>query len=79
MKIKYTLLGFFLDLFDWVVLGFLPVIGDAIDLLGTAFWLHILKSPVALIGAIEFIPLADVLPTNIFIGVYADHKGAKKS
>ena len=79
MKIKYTLFGAILDAFDYLVLGFLPIIGDVVDLFGTVCWLTILKSPVALVGAIEFIPLADVLPTNIFIGVYADHKGAKKS
>ena len=75
---KYTLLGFFLDLVDWVIVGFVPVIGDGLDVLSILFWYWILKSPVALVGAIELVPLADVLPTNILLGLYADSKGGKR-
>lgn len=71
---KYTLIGLAADLVDWLVIGMIPFLGDAFDVLMIVLWYIILKSPVALLGGIELIPLADVLPVHTAIGLYADNR-----
>lgn len=70
----YTFIGLFADCIDWIVIGLIPFLGDAFDVLMIAFWFWILRSPVALVGAVELIPLVDVLPVHTGIGLYADIK-----
>lgn len=50
-----------LDLLDYVG-GWLPVVGDVLDLFGVVMLLVLLRNPVALVAAAEFIPLVDFLP-----------------
>jgi hypothetical protein len=76
MQIKYTLIGFALDLFDWIGIGMIPIIGDVVDAAATIFWYKVV-GPIGLTSAIEIIPGLDILPTNIAIGLYADYRGAK--
>jgi hypothetical protein len=82
MKIgKYTIIGAIFDLVDWIGIGMIPVFGDVLDVAATIFWF---VSGVGLVGAaslIEVVPLADILPTNIVVGLYADNKikAGKKS
>ena len=76
MKWHYTFLGFLFDLFDWVVVGSIPLLGDVVDIIATAFW-YMRLGPLGLVDAVELIPFADVLPTNIVLGYLADHKGGK--
>lgn len=73
----YTIIGIALDLFDWVVIGSIPVVGDVVDALATLFWLTRLGF-LGLIAGIELIPVVDVLPTNIALGYLADQKGKQK-
>jgi len=72
-----TLIGVLLDLFDYMVLGFLPIVGDLVDGVAALYWLKVL-GPLGLIAAVELIPLADVLPTNIVLGLYADYERYQK-
>ena len=73
---KYTLVGIVADATDFIV-GWVPILGDAFDIMMIIFWYWILKSPVALVGAVELIPLVDVLPVHTAIGLYADMKVKK--
>ena len=81
MKIgKYTLVGFCLDFFDWIGLGMIPILADIIDVAAALFWYKI-TGALGLVTLVELVPLADFLPTNIAIGLYADShtdKEAKK-
>jgi len=73
MRVFYTLIGLALDVFDWVGFGMIPVICDIVDLAATVLWLKVL-GPVGLAAAVELIPAADILPTNIALGIYADYR-----
>jgi hypothetical protein len=73
MRIYYTLVGLLFDLFDWIGLGMIPVFGDVIDAVAMIYWVKVI-GPAGLAEAIEFIPGADILPTNIVFGLYADSK-----
>lgn len=79
MKIgRYTLIGFVLDVFDWIGIGMIPVVADIVDIGAAIFWTVKLKNPLGLVAGIELIPLVDILPTNIAIGYYADQKAKGK-
>ena len=73
MRIYHTLVGLLFDLFDWMGLGMIPVFGDVIDAVAMIYWVKVI-GPAGLAEAIEFIPGADILPTNIVFGLYADSK-----
>jgi hypothetical protein len=73
MRVFYTLIGLALDVFDWLIVGMIPLIGDIVDLAATVLWLKVL-GPVGLAAAVELIPAADILPTNIALGIYADYR-----
>lgn len=77
MKIRHTLVGIVLDGLDYLALGLLPVMGDIIDVIGAIYFFKVL-GPIGLVSAVELMPMADVLPTNIFLGLWADHKGSGK-
>ena len=74
---KYTIIGLMADVFDLLIIGLLPILGDAFDVGMIVLWYTVLKSPVALVGAIELIPLADILPIHTALGLYADMKVKK--
>jgi len=67
-----------LDVFDWAAVGMVPILGDIIDLIGTAYWFKVL-GPIGLATAIELIPGADILPTNLALGIYADSKAGENA
>ena len=67
------LIGMALDLFDYFVVGFIPIIGDIIDIFGMVIFYKYIGI-VALAGAVELIPLADILPTFSALGLYASLK-----
>jgi len=69
---KYTIVGLAADLADWLIVGMIPILGDAFDIMMVIFWYWILKNPIALVGAVELIPFVDVLPVHTAIGLYAD-------
>ncbi len=75
-RLRHVLVGVALDALDYLALGFTPIIGDFIDLAG-AFYFYKVLGPVGLSSALELVPLADVLPTNILLGIYADMKRGK--
>lgn len=55
-------LAFVLDLIDWAVVGMVPVLGGALDVLGVLM-LYPFIGLYAALGLAELIPLVDVLPT----------------
>jgi hypothetical protein len=73
MRIYYTLVGLLFDLFDWIGLGMIPVFGDVIDAVTMIYWVKVI-GPAGLAEAIEFVPGADILPTNVVLGLYADSR-----
>ncbi len=76
MKIgKYAVIGFALDVFDWVLIGLIPGVGDVADVIATVYWTRVL-GVLGLIEAIELIPVADVLPFNTALGMVADGRAA---
>jgi hypothetical protein len=75
--LKNTIIGLALDVFDWLVVGSIPILGDIVDLAATAYWLKVL-GPIGFAAAVELIPVADILPTNIALGIYADQKAGRK-
>ncbi|MEM1944083.1 MAG: hypothetical protein QXJ55_08105 [Candidatus Caldarchaeum sp.] len=67
-KLAPIVAGVLLDLFDWLLIGSVPVLGDAVDLIGVAyFWRQL--GPAALAGLLELVPLLDGLPTFTALGV----------
>ena len=78
MKYTYTIIGVLFDVFDFAIVGMLPVIGDIVDILATAFWFTKLGA-VGLLAGVELIPLADILPLNILCGFLVDKQGEKKA
>ena len=71
---KYTMIGLAFDVFDWIGIGFMPILADVVDVAATVFWFTQRAGVVSLGSLIEVIPVADVLPTNIAIGYYLDNK-----
>lgn len=80
MKYKYLIIGLLLDVFDWLIVGALPIIGDVVDFLGSFYW-YTKLGPIGFAGLVELIPggVTDMLPTNIVLGYLADKHGGKKS
>lgn len=77
MKWIYIIVGVVLDLFDWFIVGLIPIWGDAVDALATLFWWKTLGVE-GLVSALEFIPGFDIFPTNIVLGLIAARRGDKK-
>jgi hypothetical protein len=73
---RNTLLGLLFDIIDWVIIGSIPVVGDVLDVLIVLVWLGRIGM-VGFIAGFELIPVMDVLPINLAIGVYADLKEAE--
>ena len=70
----HTFIGFLFDIVDWALVGLIPIVGDVLDAVATFYWALVL-GPIGLTAAVEFIPFgADLLPTNIVLGLYADSK-----
>ena len=73
----HTFIGFLFDIVDWALVGMIPIAGDLIDAAAAIYWALVL-GPIGLTAAVEFIPFgADLLPTNIVLGLYADSKKKK--
>ena len=72
-RIKHLLVGFMLDLPDFLGFGLIPVVGDIIDILGIAYFYRVL-GPTALAAALELIPGFDILPSYTALGLYATIK-----
>ena len=82
-KVKNThwglalLVAIVLDVLDWAVIGSIPIYGDVFDLIGMGILFRLL-GPLGLIGAIELVPVVDVLPmftiSVILAWLYADSK-----
>jgi len=68
-NIILLILALILDAIDYVG-GFIPGIGDFIDIIGPIILYFISKDPYMLGGLFELIPLADFLPTNIALAAY---------
>ena len=76
MRNAYIAAGI-LDLIDYLVIGFIPIAGDAADIAGILAMHFITKNPLYITGLVEIIPGADILPTNLAI-TYAIDKGLLK-
>jgi len=59
-----------LDVFDYVGVGLLPVVGDVVDIMGACL-LFYLMGPVGLASLVELIPFLDVVPTYLAITLLA--------
>jgi hypothetical protein len=71
--------GIALDIIDYLGIGLLPILGDLIDLAGIVYFWQVEKLKYySLIGAVEFIPLADILPTFTFLGILAGTRKGKE-
>ena len=68
-NIILLILAFILDAIDYVG-GFIPGIGDFIDIIGPLILYFISKDPIMLGGMLELIPITDLLPTNIALAAY---------
>ena len=67
--ILLLLIALFLDGIDYIG-GFIPGVGDFIDIIGPLTLYFISKDPIMLGGMLELIPLADLIPTNIALAAY---------
>ena len=70
---KHAVIGLALDMFDWIGIGMIPILGDVVDVVATFYWMSKL-GPIGAFEAIELIPFADILPTNIMLGMMVDGK-----
>ena len=74
---RHTLVGLALDIIDWVLIGFIPGLGDVVDALGAIYF----YKQLGIVGAlpiVEVIPGFDILPTNTAMGIYADYFAKKE-
>ena len=72
---RHAKVGIALDVFDWICVGLIPVLGDIADVWATFYWVRV----AGVVGYFELlelipIPLFDVLPINTFIGIRADSR-----
>ena len=73
------LVAIVMDALDWAVIGSIPGYGDIFDLIAIGV-LYKLIGPVALFGAVEFIPLEDPVPTYTIIVIVAWlYKGSNRA
>lgn len=56
------LLAVVVDLADILTFAWLPIIGDTLDVFAIVALLVLLRNPIVLLGAVEFIPFMDFLP-----------------
>ena len=75
---RYSVIGFLLDLFDWMLIGMIPGIGDLADLVAAWFWTRKLGA-VGLLSALELVPAVDVLPLNTVLGIAADNAASSNT
>lgn len=68
-NIVLLILALILDAIDYVG-GFIPGIGDFVDVVGPIILYFISKDPIMLGGMLELIPVSDFLPTNIALAAY---------
>ncbi len=68
--IQPLIIGAFLDVLDYILIGSIPIIGDIVDLIGVAYFWRVL-GPFSLAGLIELMPAFDILPTYTFLGILA--------
>jgi glycine cleavage system H protein len=78
MKIGFfTFVGLALDIFDWLLVGMIPGLGDIVDVIAVVVWTVIL-GPAGLLEALELIPGMDILPFNTALGMLADSRGTNQ-
>ena len=63
-------IGIALDVFDWLGVGLVPILGDVVDVAGTLYFAKVI-GPIGFGGFLEIIPLADILPIFSLFGVIA--------
>lgn len=74
---KWTCVGLGLDVLDWMIVGAIPVAGDVLDVVATLIWWRV-AGTIGLVDLVELVPGADMLPTNLALGLYADNKARQK-
>ena len=70
--------GALLDIIDWLAVGFIPILGDIIDIAGSVYFYKML-GPLGAAGLIELIPGLDILPTFTLLGAAAVFKKRGRS
>ena len=68
-RYRHILIGVMFDLLDFTF-GWIPLLGDMLDVLAMIYWYMQVGLPGILAG-VELIPLADILPINVALGLYA--------
>lgn len=68
-----VLIALVLDVIDYIG-GFIPGIGDILDIVGPIILYSISKDPLMLWGMAEIVPLVDFLPTNLALAAYHVYK-----
>jgi len=66
-----------LDLADWGIVGLIPVLGDALDIIGIAILFPFI-GVYALLGAVEFIPILGDLAPSFTVAVILSRTGIFK-
>ena len=72
MNIKFllaVLIAAFLDIADWLLGGWVPFFGDALDVVGIIMLLPFIGI-YALLGAVEFIPIVGDLAPSFLVAVF---------
>lgn len=70
MHFFHIAVGVAFDVIDFLGLGLIPILGDALDVVAALYFYKFLGI-VGLVGLVELIPLADILPTWTALGIYA--------
>jgi hypothetical protein len=73
---KHAAIGLALDVFDWAGIGMIPGLGDIVDVGAALFWMSKL-GPLGLTELLEVVPGADILPTNMVLGMVIDGRLAR--
>lgn len=73
-NILLILIALFLDLIDYIG-GFIPGIGDILDIFGPLILYIISRDPILLGGLVEIVPLVDFIPTNLGLAAYHIYQG----
>ena len=72
-KVLAIILSLFLDAIDYIG-GFLPFVGDFLDIMGMGMIYFLTDDPIALAGLIELLPFADFIPVFTLASLYSMYK-----
>ena len=62
-----------LDGIDYVGVGFVTILGDVIDIISIPIMYKLLgNNLLAVLGAVELVPLADIFPSNTLLALIVD-------